>query len=321
MNVIEVTAELKEIAKSSEALDDGVSRAPRLLAEPQYAGDGDVLLAADITAAIKRLPSTQQDHAKALLTPENGYTNWTTRIETIGAGNGGGRAKYAELILAYVAHELLELWRRDGQPANRPVTEQLERLSYELTLEIDEDDPRKHTVTRKVTSRVAVPAVRSVLLSHYYIAGPVEAKVEMLSPVHKYLTTIPDPLGSDSRWYSHIIDLGGYHEVDDVVCIETRERYCDKEMRLHNLFPSFGLHELVQVYSPAMEFIEISIRVPQSLVDRAKARAQISEPPLFHPVKIYRPTISNEGWASRRFDKLQMGNQYVLFFPGLNLYD
>lgn len=319
MNISEVTAELRKIAGSVKTLDQGVSAAMQLLAEPRYIERGSGQLVTDIRAAIKRLPQEAQSHGKALLTPTNSHTNWTFRINSIAVGNGGARAKYGELILAFVAHELLEVWRHDDRPADRPI-EQLERVSYELMLEVDDDDHRKHTITRKIISRAAVPKVRPVFLSHYYIAGTVDAEVEMLSPGQKYLTTIPDQLGSDNKWHSHVIDLGRYYEVGEPVCIETHETYCDEAKRLHTLFPVFGLHELIQVYSSAMEFIEVSIRLPRDLVEGAVAKAQVGKPPLFHEAETFHPPISKDGWVSQRFEKLDVGNQYVLFFPGLKLY-
>jgi hypothetical protein len=322
MDIRAATTELKKIAGSETTLEAGVHKAGLLRAEALYVGEaGAKLLAADIRASIERLGEDERSLAEALLTPEQPHTNWTHRIKSLASGNGGGRAKHAELILAFVGHELLELCNRSASSPLHQINDPLERVSYEMTLEVDNKDHRKHTLCRKIVSRVTVPAVRLVLLSHYYIAGAVKSKVEMGSEDHKYVGTIPDPLGSDNKWRSHVIDLGRNYATDDLVTIETREIYWDKSQRLHALYPVLGLHELINVYSPIMEYIEIGIRLPADLRANATATAHVAVPPLYHKIKTYRPSITDDGWASQRFDKLKIGYQCVVCFPGISLYD
>jgi hypothetical protein len=322
MNLYEIYEELEHVVQQEVPLAAFQATSP-LLHEPRYSqalGSPVDLLVADIAAAAERLPDPSRGHSKWMLRiDQKAPPGWSDRLGREGfTGNRGGRKEYVLRLMAFVAYELLRIWQTD---AVRSATDPLERLAYEQRLEIDDNDHRQNTLHRTISARVSAGAQRFAILPYYYGIGPVPpGNVVALSPGQKYVGSVPAPLGENTRWWSHVIHLGRPYVMGEPVKIRTCETYFDKDRRLYDESPDYGVHLLINVISPAMERIHLAIRLPRSLRADAKPEWRIAAPPLKVPHDRGELEL-RDGWAERSFKgDLRLHNEYGLFFPGTRLY-
>ncbi len=315
--------ELVGLVKKDEPLAKIVGTARKLLSQPRYlqAGSGEELLIADISQLIGKLPDDGSANAAVMLGVNTSQAvGWTYRLDSLNvSGNRSAKKQYTLRLMAFIAYELLRLWQAD---ASHSVADPLERVAYELRLEIDDTDYRKNVLYRNVLVRVKVPSQRIAILPYYYTVGAVEPEeVVTLTEGHRYVGSVPDPQGSESRWWAHVIHLGRPHDAGETLTIATREKYYDKDRRLHDEFPVYGVHLVANAASPAMEFIHLAVRLPRDLRASAEPEARVAEPPMKMPYKRTHPKIDSDGWVHQHFDSdLRAGHEYGLFFPGTQLY-
>jgi hypothetical protein len=324
MELFEVYTELAKFLKATEAPPMSlVGTARGVLRQGRYvnASEPASLLAADIEAAVRRLPEPDRGHLEWLLRMNEAASSvWSKRADKLkGFGNRAGVGEYGYRLLTLVAYDLIRLWEAEAaQTAANP----LERISYEQSLEIHEDDYRINTLTRTLTSQVTTPTLRYAILPYYYTVGPVPPDaVEMLESVHHYVGSVPEPLGSDTRWWAHIIQLDRTYRFGETVTIAMRETYTDVAERLHTEHPEYGLHLLINIFSTRMERISLAIKLPTELRASARPEARRANPPLWVPVELADCPIDEDGWSRFKLAaNLQAGSQYGLFFPGTRLY-
>ncbi len=300
-----------------------VGAATRLLRQRRYADAPErvALLKADIESAASRLPEPERHHAEWILAiDKDAPLGWSDRVGALGVpGNRTSFREYAYRLMTLVAYELLRLWEAD---AAQTVANPLERVSYHQCLDIDEQDYRKSTLTRRLASSVTTPTLRYAILPYYYTVGPVPPDtVETLTPGQRYVGSVPEPLGNDAQWWSHIIQLERTYHFGETVTIAMRETYTDTDERLHSVNDVYGVHLLVHAISPRMERLSLAVRLPTALRPSAVPEARRANPPLRVPVKLADCPVGPDGWT--RFalaSGLQQGSEYGLFFPGTRLY-
>lgn len=329
MDLWTIAAELRKVAEPSPPLDRRkVLHARSLLELPRYDGDeGPELLLADLRSAIRSLPAeTSNQAARLFQTPEieppQGGQNWTNRLTSISADNSAARRFCWQFVLSAVAYQLQERWRQHHAMEGVELGDPFERLSYTAVWEIDEEDPTRHVMERSIHARVVAPVQRYADIYHEYLAGPVEAQVEALTPGHSFVGTVDDPGGPHGeQWRKHVLDLGRAHKLDDKVWLCTRECFRDDRQRMHDLSKTDGLWMSIRVSGPSFEFVDLSVKLPDELAATASVQAKVEHRryPLVPHIS-WDVTPDEGGLYHARFEShLDVGNWCGLFIRGVRL--
>jgi hypothetical protein len=200
-------------------------------------------------------------------------------------------------------------------------THAFQPLSWSLALEIDDEDYRKMTVHRQVQLQTLLPDQRVASL-RYYTRGssslPVDGSVKMLSQGHTYLGTLPDRLyGAVADWMTHLVHLGSRKEPGDIVNIEMSEEYFDEAASDDQPFVT------LTVDHTGVSSLRLAMRLPRVKRAEATAESRITQSPHSNGVIVQQAALATakDGWVRAEFTDLQVGLQYGIFFPDLDLYN
>jgi hypothetical protein len=194
-----------------------------------------------------------------------------------------------------------------------------ERLFYSWDIDIDEDDPRKHTDHRLIKLRTVLPHQRIFGLRHFsnrVPATPIENGVSLDDPDQKYLGTFSDSIeGTPIGWFMHFFHVGLKLPGEEWE-IKTHEEYLDEgdgERHPHILIVArFATHEAIR----------LGLRVPKRFRDRAKIEARVLRHPLHSPntLKRWELEIDQDGWARYEFPDCIQGLGYGIYLRNVDIY-
>lgn len=206
-------------------------------------------------------------------------------------------------------------------PTNRRpgASEAFRTLSHSLAIEIDDDDHRITRLHRLIHLEILLPDQLVVPVRYHARASnpmPVDGSMTMLSKGHTYLGTLPDTqTGSVADWMVHFIYLGTSKDPGDLVTIEMSHEIFDEECNDDN--PC-----VTATVTRGADSTCVAMRLPKRKWPGAAAEVRITRNAHSEGVIIERTPlpIAKDGWVRAEFTKIEVGLQYGIFFPGLELY-